>query len=170
MKDFYDLAGATSEEMFLQGFALLEKKWKPINPNFMTYFEDQWIKKHPAWYTGSSEPGFVKTNNGAESFNAKLKKTYLYRLKLPPSEFVTTMSQLFRDESVKYRNLNAIIWFPKKISDKLLTATGKTHYYQSYEELDELNFLIESSDYNNLQQVSDTYFKKKMFIKRIFKN
>lgn len=123
----------------------------------MEYFKSQWYQRHPNWFVGASPAGFVNTNNGTESFNAKIKKVYTFRSKLPAGEFLNTFTNLFKDESLKYQNENLIKWYPTQFLPIDLKLAAKSFYEQPFEETNSLNFKICSSTFSNITQVSPLF-------------
>lgn len=68
LKDINTLHLASSVEIFQQLVELFLKKWKKKEPQFATYFQQQWLGSHCNWYEGAAEYT-PSTNNSLEGNN-----------------------------------------------------------------------------------------------------
>lgn len=77
MQDIDALHTAPSEELFNAAVQLFLEKWRLNSnsnmPNYLVYFENEWIKRHKGWFDSYIALG-PSTNNGLESTNAVIKK------------------------------------------------------------------------------------------------
>ncbi|CAF1484455.1 unnamed protein product [Adineta ricciae] len=88
---------------------MTQSKWKEVDKeihdradssvtSFYEYFKKQWTEKLPSWYEGSAL-NLPSTNNGCESFNAKIKREYTLRNKLHLSSFLPKIESMLEDWS-----------------------------------------------------------------------
>ena len=91
MQDINTLQLSESTEIFEAAYELFKDKWlhktDAIDNFINTYFEAEWIQKHPGWYEGYA-PGIPSTNNALESTNRVVKDEGTYRVKLPLGRFL----------------------------------------------------------------------------------
>ena len=74
------------ERIFIKASNLFVKKWSKKEPNFIEYFQNEWLTTHNAWYEGFGH--FTpSTNNALEATNNVIKKENTLRERLPISRF-----------------------------------------------------------------------------------
>lgn len=73
-------------------------KWQDIEPNFVSYFQQQWLGTHVNWYEGEAHYT-PSTNNALESHNSVIKKKITFRRRLPLEEFLPAMLKMTTDIS-----------------------------------------------------------------------
>lgn len=69
---------------------MFKEKWEYIEPNFIQYFQKEWLGAHVNWFEGAAVYT-PSTNNALESHNATIKKKVTFRRKLPLGEFLIAM-------------------------------------------------------------------------------
>lgn len=102
-EDIRQLQQAPDKKTFTFMSTLFCAKWRPIEAEFITYFEKQWLGVHCNWYEGASiyTPS---TNNAQEAVNGVIKKKVTLRKRLPMNQFMTCMANLISDVSKELCN------------------------------------------------------------------
>ncbi|CAF4450207.1 unnamed protein product [Rotaria socialis] len=86
VNDVESLQLAQDERIFIKASNLFVKKWSKKEPNFIEYFQNEWLTTHNAWYEGVGH--FTpSTNNALEATNNVIKKENTLRERLPLSRF-----------------------------------------------------------------------------------
>ena len=78
--------------------SLFLKKWQKVQPEFVTYFKEQWLDKNEQWYEGAAL-NYSSTNNGLESTNAIIKAEHTMRERLPVGQFLSVMVEIVNEWS-----------------------------------------------------------------------
>ncbi|CAM4959646.1 unnamed protein product [Rotaria socialis] len=77
VNDIESLQLAQDERIFIIGSNLFVKKWPKKEPNFIEYFQNEWLTTHNAWHEGVGH--FTpRTNNTLEATNNVIKKKGKY--------------------------------------------------------------------------------------------
>lgn len=92
---------ASSKKEFNDLAALFLKRWEKKEPEFIKYFEKQWLGSHKNWFAAASvyDPAH---NNNIEGYNGVIKRTITFRERLPLSEFVNVMMDMTKGISTDY--------------------------------------------------------------------
>lgn len=77
------------------------QKWIELEPNFVEYFECQWLRPLANWFDGAAEYT-PSTNNALESHNATIKRRITMQKRLPLNQFFTAMKQLTEYISIQF--------------------------------------------------------------------
>lgn len=152
MTDFDQLQTSTSEVKFDEGYLLFKAKWKVEDAGFMQYFENEWVKQHKYWFTGSSEPGMPSTNNGVESCNSTIKRDFSHRERLQPKPFFNMLSNVVSYFSKKYRVPNAIVAKPPIFKKIYENASKRILSGPSFEEERFNYFKVAAGHFNDLEE------------------
>lgn len=86
--DISILARSPNEEIFMKGWKLLKFKWNKNKPDFITYFENNYILKNNKCRVGCDPIGIETNNNFIESFNSLIKKSYTHKKILEVFKFL----------------------------------------------------------------------------------
>lgn len=87
---------------------LFVAKWKLESDSLMSYFEDEWLKKHPNWFEAFARQ-VPSTNNALEAFNRVIKSEHTFRERLDISQFRFVLYKMLNSLSVEYESgLNAV--------------------------------------------------------------
>ncbi|CAF2103112.1 unnamed protein product [Rotaria magnacalcarata] len=86
VNDVESLQLTQDERIFIKASNLFVKKWSKKEPNFIEYFQNEWLTTHNACYEGVGH--FTpSTNNALEATNNVIKKEHTLRERLPLSRF-----------------------------------------------------------------------------------
>ena len=97
----YQLFSSSALQLFLI-------KWRAVNPEFVQYSKNQWVKKNSKWYEGTAVQ-LPSTNNGLEATNMVIKSENTLRARLPVGKFLNGVTALLVKWS-KNRVLNSVNW------------------------------------------------------------
>lgn len=98
MDDISKLQQAFDEKSFKLMTELFCAKWKPVEKEFIAYFEKQWLGIHCNWYEGAAM--FTpSTNNAQEAVNGVIKRKVTLRRRLPMNQLMTSMAGLISELS-----------------------------------------------------------------------
>ncbi|CAF1379390.1 unnamed protein product [Adineta ricciae] len=86
LQDIDMLQLAQSDKIFRKASGLFVKKWSKKQPEFIQYFENEWLNTHNGWYEGIRHLT-PSTNNALESNNRVIKDENTFRERLPLSRF-----------------------------------------------------------------------------------
>ncbi|CAG5048375.1 unnamed protein product [Parnassius apollo] len=75
------------------------EKWQ-TQTEFIHYFKEEWLKKHPNWFLGAA-PCSPATNNALEAFNRNIKDQNTLRERLPLSHFLTIATEMVAQWSLQ---------------------------------------------------------------------
>ncbi|CAG4974255.1 unnamed protein product [Parnassius apollo] len=75
------------------------EKWQ-TQTEFIHYFKEEWLKKHPNWFLGAA-PRSPATNNALEAFNRNIKDQNTLRERLPLSHFLTIATEMVAQWSLQ---------------------------------------------------------------------
>lgn len=84
---------APNRSTFKMMTKLFCEKWEQVEPDYVAYFEKEWLGAHCNWYEGAANYT-PSTNNGLESHNATIKKKITLRRRLPMNEFLVSMKEM----------------------------------------------------------------------------
>lgn len=125
LQDLGKLQLSASKEIFAVASQLFLKKWQQKEPDFISYFEKQWLcERNVNWYEGAKQQ-CPKTNNALESFNAKIKNDFHFREKSTMPVFQNKMIAMLRRLSCEYRDR------VKEVKNKIVI--GKKDWFSGYE-------------------------------------
>jgi len=95
------MQASNTEEEFSTASSLFLKKWSTNEAVklFLSYFEEQYLKKRNSWYEEAA-PRFPSTNNGPESINAQIKRDGTLRQRLPLRDFFNCIFKIVKNWSV----------------------------------------------------------------------
>jgi hypothetical protein len=92
-----------SREIFDLASYLFVTKWRTNQPEFIGYFENEWLTTHNLWFEGVMH--FTpSTNNALESFNRVIKDESTLRERLPLSRFRILALETVEKWSNEYAN------------------------------------------------------------------
>lgn len=97
---------ASNETTFAMMALLFKKKWMNCEPDFVYYFDKQWLSRHQNWYEGAAIYE-VSTNNGFVSHNAFIKR-YLQKMHVvimhvgSTSESIIALVLAFRKGEIRF--------------------------------------------------------------------
>lgn len=80
---------------------LFVDKWKLLEPNFVEYFQKEWLGVHCNWFEGAADY-IPSTNNSQESHNAVIKRKITLRRRLPMNQFMACMKEMTADISKQF--------------------------------------------------------------------
>lgn len=83
-------------------------KWQSIEPDFVTYFEREWLGAHCNWFEGAATYT-PSTNNALESHNSVIKRKITLRKRLPMNMFLHAMKTMPQDISEQFSNGKRIL-------------------------------------------------------------
>jgi hypothetical protein len=92
LEDLSTVQYSRNEECFKLGFKLFKSKWDRKFPEFLQYFEKEWIKQHSGWYEGFA-PGIPSSNNAVEGTNKWIKWDVTNYERLPFGRFITVFEK-----------------------------------------------------------------------------
>ncbi len=81
------------------------KKYSTKYPDFVKYFEGEWVQKNNGWHY-DAENIAPTTNSALESFNGSLKSDLTFRRKLPVKEFILCLFEWIEKWSSSYHTEN----------------------------------------------------------------
>lgn len=84
---------AQNRNVFDMMAELFVKKWMDLEPNFVNYFQKQWLGVHSNWFEGVADYT-PSTNNAVESHNSVIKRKVTFRRRLPLLEFLIAMKTM----------------------------------------------------------------------------
>lgn len=91
-----------SKEAFELSVRLFIEKYSAFNnedvTQFLAYFNQEWIQKHPNWYEGV-DPGSPSHNNNLEATNRWIKDSGTSRKLLPLPDLIQVFERLLTDHS-----------------------------------------------------------------------
>ncbi|CAK1582220.1 unnamed protein product [Parnassius mnemosyne] len=99
VQDIDALHNATSYEVFNAASQAFVEKWQ-TQTEFIHYFKEEWLKKHPNWFLGAA-PCSPATNNALEAFNRNIKDQNTLRERLPLSHFLTIATEMIAQWSLQ---------------------------------------------------------------------
>jgi hypothetical protein len=103
ISDIEALQLSQSRTIFDRASNLFIKKWRKSEPEFIIYFENEWLKTHNLWFKGVQH--FTpSTNNALESFNRVIKDEKTLRERLPLSRFRILALETVEKWSKEYAN------------------------------------------------------------------
>jgi hypothetical protein len=103
ISDIETLQLSQSKKVFDRASNLFLKKWRKGEPEFIKYFEHEWLKSHNLWYEGAKH--FTpSTNNALESFNRVIKDESTLRERQPLSRFRILALKTVEKWSKEYAN------------------------------------------------------------------
>lgn len=112
----------------ISAFEMMKKlfieKWQSIEPDFVGYFQKEWLGTHSNWYEGAAVYT-PSTNNALESHNAVIKRTITLRRRLPLAEFLNAMLTMTNDASNQFTKGLRIIQKEPSICRELLMKAAK---------------------------------------------
>ena len=142
MNDIEMLHLSNSSSIFELALTLFIKKWKIKNKtkdqsiiNFLSYFENKWIKSNNGWYEGI-QLYTPSTNNALEATNKVIKDDGTFRERHFLSRFLVIASNIINDWSVERdpSSINAKS-FSIELSINLNLWTAAYHWAKSPKEV-----------------------------------
>lgn len=103
LDDIQKMQVAPNKPTFNMMNKLFIEKWKTIEPDFVAYFQKEWLGAHCNWFEGAAEYT-ASTNNGQEGHNAVIKRKITLRRRLPLNQFLTCMRDMAEDMSKQFSN------------------------------------------------------------------
>lgn len=103
LRDIDCLQLASTKEVFQNAAEAFLTKWRPLQPEFCEYFQQEWILQNENWYEGA-EVKSPSTNNALEAFNRNIKDSGTFRQRFALSKFLTVAMKLVGDWSDEYKN------------------------------------------------------------------
>ncbi|CAM4780738.1 unnamed protein product [Rotaria magnacalcarata] len=106
VNDVESLQLAQDGRIFIKASNLFVKKWSKKEPNFIEYFQNEWLTIHNAWYEGvghftpSANNALEATNNIIKKKNTLGERLLLSRVKVLAFEIVEKWSKCY--ERVQY--------------------------------------------------------------------
>lgn len=76
-------------------------KWQLVEPDFVKYFDKEWLGVHCNWFEGAADYT-ASTNNGQESHNAVIKRKITLRRRLPMNQFLVCLKEMTSDISKQF--------------------------------------------------------------------
>lgn len=148
--DIRAMQSAASRPIFNMLSKLFCTKWRQNEPDFVKYFEKQWLGAHSNWFEGAAQ--FTpSTNNGVESHNAAIKRKITLRRRLPFNQFVCSMKTLVNEISMQFNNGERMISTEPKVSKKMRTEAAAMcqNHFKSFKAKssieDQLVFMVPST-------------------------
>lgn len=159
LNDLRILQLSCSEEIFERNSKLFLKKWMKKEPDFVKYFNKQWLGVHKNWYEGAAEYT-PSTNNGLEAFNGVIKSNYTFRNRLKFAEFIDVMSNVAQKISIEFEsNERRMLEYPE-IDSKLWKASyewAKNEEIGRVLDEEEIYFVQGSTDTTEIEQFDHEY-------------
>lgn len=103
---------------------LFKKKWHSLEPNFIDYFQREWLGSHCNWFEGVADYT-PSTNNALESHNSIIKRTITFRKRLPLNQFLISMTQMTKQISIQFSSGQREISTEPTISKKVMTDAAE---------------------------------------------
>lgn len=101
IEDMRKLQSSPNRSVFQMMSRLFCKKWYSMEPNFIEYFQKQWLGALVNWFEGVADYT-PSTNNSLESHNATIKRKITLRRRLPLNQFVVAMKEMTQDISLQF--------------------------------------------------------------------
>lgn len=117
--DIKKMQMAPNRTTFQMMATLFKDKWRGCEPEFVEYFDKQWLGHHQNWYEGAAIYE-VSTNNGLESHNALIKRKVTFRRRLPLNEFFIAMSKMCTNISKEFASGKRYIAMKPKVTRDIL--------------------------------------------------
>jgi hypothetical protein len=92
---------AQNERIFTKASKLFIKKWIKTQPNFIEYFQTEWLTSRKGWYEGVRHLT-RSTNNALEATNRVIKAENTLRERLPLSRFKVLAFEIVEKWSKPY--------------------------------------------------------------------
>lgn len=102
-EDIILLQQAPEKKIFFFMAKIFCAKWKPIEADFIKYFEKHWLGVHCNWFEGASVYT-PSTNNAQEAVNNVIKTKVTLRRRLPMNQFMLSMMKLISEYSAELGN------------------------------------------------------------------
>lgn len=118
MDDIHKMQLAPNHATFSMMANLFCAKWKELEPDFVSYFEKEWLGPHYNWFEGAANYT-PSTNNALESHNAVIKRLITLRRRLPMNEFLVCMKNMAADISKQFAKGDRSIASEPDINKKL---------------------------------------------------
>ncbi len=162
-----------NREDFLKLSKLFRIKYQGKHPDFVAYFEKEWVDAHPNWFLGVSNFS-PSTNNALESFNGKLKSNCTMRKILPIKTFCIKLFEWVRTWGLKYSSgekkfiqtvpVSKQLWLEAKqfaLVDKVIKKTSSDENFNTFivpagSRNDVLSLL--RTDFESFDDFRDKYF------------
>lgn len=118
MDDIHKMQLAPNRAAFNMMTSLFCAKWKQLEPDFVTYFEKEWLASHCNWFEGAAKYT-PSTNNALESHNAVIKRLITLRRRLPMNQFLVCMKNMTADISKQFSKGDRAIASEPNVSKKM---------------------------------------------------
>lgn len=99
-KDLNRIHFLNSEEKFDEAMKLFVVKWSVEEPEFVQYFDTNWVQKNKYWF--HIEDRIPTTNNANESFHSTLKNHQTHWQKKGLAEFLPRILEIVEERSLEY--------------------------------------------------------------------
>lgn len=97
-RDVQALQTSQDADTFSVAVPLFLRKWKTLHPEFVKYFQAQWLAKNDQWFEGAAL-GMPSTNNGLEATNGVIKSEHTLRERLPVGQFLNCVVDIVTEWS-----------------------------------------------------------------------
>lgn len=106
---------------------LFIEKWNKVEPDFVSYFQREWLGTHSNWYEGAAHYT-PSTNNALESHNAVIKRTITFRRRLPLGEFLNAMITMTGDASKQFTEGKRVYAMVPDISREIMMRAAEIYH------------------------------------------
>lgn len=177
ISDIEVLQLSQSREIFNKASNMFIQKWRDLQPEFIKYFENEWLTKRNMWFEGVKilTPS---TNNALESFNRVIKDEGTLRERLPISRFrivaLETVQKWSKEYAINLKEFKSTAtitldlwtqgyqWAKKK--KKVFTDENEDSIEYSLAAGDRINLskseidMVKSMNWNSFQQFKENAF------------
>lgn len=144
-------------------------KWADIKPNFVEYFQNEWLGGHSNWLEGAAIYA-PSTNNALESHNANIKRNFTLRKRLPLNQFFISMNEMVVSASKKLSTGDQCITSEPTLTKNMLSkgveleVNGLTLFKAKFEEQKRIPiYVVPSETCENPNKAHYKYLAKKQW-------
>lgn len=110
---------AANREEFDAMSTLFLKKWKELEPDFISYFKNEWLTSRCNWFEGAADYT-PSTNNALESHNSNIKRNWTFRKRLQMNQFFVAMIEMTVAASQKLSSGDQQVALEPKIPKQMM--------------------------------------------------
>lgn len=120
LADIDKLQLSKSNEVFDKAAVFFVAKWEKVVPEFMEYFQSEWLQKNRFWYEGARH-FTASTNNALESDNRVIKEEYSLGVRYDLAHYRSVLFKIIETCSLNYVDGTKEIHSSPEIELKLWT-------------------------------------------------
>ncbi|KAL0821529.1 hypothetical protein ABMA28_004986 [Loxostege sticticalis] len=175
IQDIDTLHYATSYEVFNAASQAFVEKWQ-TQTEFVNYFQEEWLKKHPNWFLGAA-PCSPVTNNALEAFNRNIKDHNTLRERFPLSHFLAIATEMVGQWSIQSCKeslpeeptielkdwTDGYCWAKKDLKIKILSSnTAYTEYLIPSSQVGDVNYGEQWLNFDDYKRKHFAFWKVKV--------